>query len=576
MLIKQAGILGKITFIVQPNHAFLPLLAETCVITSDQLSFMLNYGKVAPIILSIEEVNMYMKNWLKGLTLSLALSSAALATPDAHAVDQFTDYLKTQHHFAHQHIDGADVLVLPVAEGGLVLPQKWSDAAKQIITDAVALEGFEGKQGQFLELLALPEFYAKRLWLVGTGTELERAAAERIGATLASKLSDKMNTVVVHGKDLNPNQIAAIAHGMDLRSYRFDRYKSEPAARPEYTVHWHGRDEAAAKAAYALTQPVAHGIFVARDITNLPGGDGYPKAIAEMAAEAVANYDIKATVYSPEQVKELGMGALYGVSQGSQHKAHLLVLEYQGGAANEAPIALVGKGNTFDTGGYNLKTSGSSIVRMQTDKAGGAAVIGAVMALAGQQAKVNVAGVVPLSHNLISGTALLPGDVVVTGDGTRVEVVNTDAEGRLILADGIWFARDQLKARAIADIATLTGSKARALGTDYAAIFSEHDALIGAMQAAGELTEEQVWQLPLGPYDGIIDSWLADVQNVGSPGAQAGARFLQHFAKDTPWIHIDMAANAYSTSAKGIHPAGANGYGVRLLSEWVKNYSDAE
>ncbi|MDN7126097.1 leucyl aminopeptidase family protein [Pseudidiomarina terrestris] len=518
-----------------------------------------------------------MKKSITAVLLTAALAGGATLSTDVQAQAAFSDYVKTQHQFAHKHKDDADVLVLLASEtedGAIHLPEMWDPQVRSIVQSALALEDFTGKHGQQVELLALPGFYAKRLWVVGTGTAMTRADAEKLGAQVAVQVGEAADTVVVHAKGFSDTQVAAMAHGMDLRNYRFDRYKSEPAERPDYTVHWHSDQSDAAAQAYADTQPLAHGVFVARDIINLPGSDGYPKAIAEIAQTAVSNYDIKATVYTPEQVKEMGMGALYGVSQGSQHKSHLLVVEYQGGG-NEAPIALVGKGNTFDTGGYNLKTSGSSIVRMQTDKAGGAAVLGAVMALAGKDAELNVAGVVPLSHNLISGSATLPGDVLHAADGTRIEVVNTDAEGRLILADGIWYARDRLKARAIADIATLTGSKVRALGTDYAAIFSEHDALISTMKAAGESTGELVWQLPLGPYDGIIDSWLADIQNVGSPGAQAGARLLQHFAKDTPWIHIDMAGNAYGTSASGIHPAGGNGYGVRLLSEWVENYNSA-
>lgn len=521
---------------------------------------------------------MTMKKNLLAIALGAALTVGVTLDNAAYAQASFSDYVQTQHNFAHQHMDNIDVLVLlasEVEDGSVALPQMWNAETRSMIQDALALEEFTGKQGQQVELLALPNFYAKRLWVVGTGSDLKRTDAEKLGANFAAKLNDKAETVVVHAKGLSDKQVAAMAHGMDLRNYRFDKYKSEPAKRPNYTVHWHSDNGDAAAVAYADTQALAHGVFVARDIINLPGSDGYPKAIAELAQEAVSGYDdIKATVYTPEQVKEMGMGALYGVSQGSQHKAHLLVVEYQGGG-DEAPLALVGKGNTFDTGGYNLKTSGSSIVRMQTDKAGGAAVLGAVMALAGKDANVNVAGVVPLSHNLISGSATLPGDVLIAGDGTRIEVVNTDAEGRLILADGIWYARDQLKARAIADIATLTGSKVGAVGTDYSAVFSDHEDLLTAMKTAGEETGELVWQLPLGPYDGIIESWLADVQNVGSPGAQAGARFLQHFAKDTPWIHIDMAGNAYATGANGIHPAGGNGYGVRLLAEWVENYNAA-
>lgn len=509
------------------------------------------------------------------LTASI-LTLSMLAAAPAKAASTWQDYLQTTTTFAERAPANPDVMVVFVPEAEtLQLPSRFSTDARNQVSRVADVAEFTGKSGQVVEVIAPAGLDAKRLWLMGTGTELEATKAEELGATIAAKLTDKTTTVMLDANGLDAQQVAHIAHGMDLRNYRFDRYKKEPKPRPNYAITWQVADTTATEQAYAQTQPLAHGVFVARDIINLPGSDGYPKAIAELAKVAAEPYGIKATILTPEQVKELGMGSLYGVSQGSQHKAHMLILEWQGAGNDEAPIALVGKGNTFDTGGYNLKTSGGSILRMQTDKAGGAAVIGAVMALAGQKADVNVAGVVPLSHNLISGSATLPGDVLIAGDGTRIEVTSTDAEGRLILADGIWYARDRLKARAIADIATLTGSKVGALGTEYSAVFTPDETILNAIKAAGDDTAELVWQLPLGPYDGIIDSWLADIKNTGGPGAQAGARFLQHFAQDTPWVHIDMAGNAYSESAKGIHPAGGNGYGVRLLTEWVKQYDAA-
>jgi len=212
---------------------------------------------------------------------------------------------------------------------------------------------------------------------------------------------------------------------------------------------------------------------------------------------------------------------------------------------------------------------------MQGDKSGGAAVVGAMMALAGQQVPINVVGVIPLSQNAISGEATLPGDVSTAGDGTTIEVASTDAEGRLILADGIWYARETFNPRVIVDIATLTGAKTTALGTEYSAIFSNHDDLVNTMRAAGDLTRERVWQLPLDGYGSIVNSRIADIRNTGTPGAQAGAIFLQHFAGDTPWLHIDMAGQALSDSARGINPPGATGHGVRLLTEWVKIYANS-
>ena len=511
---------------------------------------------------------------MKFIRVITALLVMALVAPAS------AKYLTTKHVFTDAPGQAADTLIMLVPEGQQPVLEGWADNSKAQLKAAAATAEFTGKAKHVVEVLAPINLSASRVWLVGVGEDgaMTRAEAELLGASLAAKISTskgieqlQVASQLVADADTNTALVAALAHGIDLRNYRFDRYKSKPEPRPSQSFSWQVVDSAAATAAYQQTTAIAEGVFVARDITNLPGGDGYPKAIAELAKAAVKGSGVKVTILNPAQVKAAGMGSLYGVSQGSQHKAHLLVLHYKG--SDDQPIALVGKGNTFDTGGYNLKTTGSSILRMQTDKAGGAAVIGSLLALARQQAKVNVVGVVPLSHNLISGEAILPGDVLKAGDGTTIEVTSTDAEGRLILADGIWYARDKFKPRAIADIATLTGSKVGALGSEYSAIFSAHSDLIDTMTAAGKTTGEIVWQLPLGPYNNPIRSHLADIKNTGSPGAQAGALFLQHFAKDTPWIHIDMAGSAFSESASGLAPAGGNGYGVRLLTEWVQLYS---
>lgn len=511
---------------------------------------------------------------MKFIRVISALLAFALVAPVS------ASYLNTKQVFGDVHQRNSDTLIVLVPEDQAPVVESWPKNSQDHIKGAAAVAEFTGKAKQVVEVLAPTNFANSRVWLVGVGKDgaMSRVDAELLGATLAAKMAGtksiervQIETRLVTDAATNVALVASLAHGMDLRNYRFDRYKSQPEARPSQSIYWQVTNPRAVTEAYGATTAIAEGVFVARDITNLPGGDGYPKAIAEFAAAAGKAAGVKVTILTPEQVKAAGMGSLYGVSQGSQHKAHLLVMHYEG--SNDRPIALVGKGNTFDTGGYNLKTSGGSILRMQTDKAGGAAVVGAVLALARQKAEVNVVGVVPLSHNLISGEAILPGDVLKAGDGTTIEVASTDAEGRLILADGIWYARDKFNPRAIADIATLTGSKVGALGSEYSAVFTAHDAVLETITAAGKATGEIVWQLPLGPYNNPIRSHLADIKNTGSPGAQAGALFLQHFAKDTPWVHIDMAGSAFSESASGLAPAGANGYGVRLLTEWVKLYS---
>jgi leucyl aminopeptidase len=489
-------------------------------------------------------------------------------------------YLQTTTHFANGGMAGADSLVVLVPEGSAQLSLAgWSQDTITQVNRALAAAEFTGRARQRAEVLAPAGLAYDRLIALGVGNPaaLQRPVAEQMGAMLANHINDTraaiidLNTTLISDMPLAATIAASIAHGVDLRNYRFDQLKSAPDARPAQTYHWIVGAQADAQQQYNLMRALAEGVFTARELTNLPGSDGYPAAFAEYARQVLEPLGVEVTILTPEQVLAAGMGSLYGVSKGSQHKAHLLIAHWKG--SDEQPIALVGKGNTFDTGGYNLKTTASSILQMQGDKSGGAAVVGAIQALAGQQVSINVVGVVPLSQNSISGEAVLPGDVLRAGDGTTIEVASTDAEGRLILADGIWYARDRFNPRVIADIATLTGAKTTALGTDYSAIFSDQEAILATLREAGELTGELVWQLPLGPYNGIINSRIADIANTGSPGAQAGARFLQHFAGDTPWVHIDMAGQALITSAQGVHPAGATGHGVRLLTEWVKIYA---
>lgn len=506
---------------------------------------------------------MFLKQVVGALAATSVLSWSAVAG----------SHLDTTVHFS-QDTQDANTRVIFVPSDTAVTLSEWSSRANDAVARAAQIEDFTGQASELVTLVAPEGTQADHLLLAGVGNpaELSRFKAEKLGASIAAALQPELADVVFDTRLINNPGVAAelsahIAHGIDLRNYRFDRYRSEPDARPQTAYHWVVKSPDMAEKKYQASLAIAKGVFVARDITALPGGDGYPEAIVKLAQNAMKDLDIDVTVVTPEQVDEMGMGLLKSVSQGSQHGSYLLAAHYKG--SNDAPLALVGKGNTFDTGGYNLKTSSSSILRMQTDKAGAGAVIGAVMALAAQKAPVNVVAIAPLSHNLISGSATLPGDVVKAGDGTLVEVANTDAEGRLILGDGNWYANDQFQPRAIANIATLTGSKVGALGTGYAALFASDDDLRSAIIEAGNVTGEKVWELPLDGYDGIIDSPLADIRNIGSPGTQAGAAFLKHFAGDTPWIHVDMAADAMVSSDTGIHPAGPTGFGVRLLTEWA-------
>lgn len=490
-----------------------------------------------------------------------------------------SSYLSTQTLVVSQFTEQGDTLVVIVPEDTAIRLAGWSQTTADHVQRVMTIAKFKGEVGQTHTIVAPPELTVDRLVLLGVGdpATAPRYKVEEAGASLAALLNSlSAEKVSVDGSLItddahNTRVLAQLSHGVDLRNYRFDRLKSEADARPSQHITYRVSNLAQATQEFADLRALAEGVFLARELTNLPGSDGYPAAFAEYARQALKPLGVKVTILGPEQVKKLGMGALYGVSQGSQHKAYLLVAHYRGN--KDQPVALVGKGITFDTGGYNLKTDSSSIARMQSDKAGAAAVIGAVVALAGQKADVNVVAVAPLAHNMVSGTAQLPGDVVTTGSGLTIEVANTDAEGRLVLADGLWYAREHFTPRVMADIATLTGSKVRAIGTDFSGVFSNHEEVYQSLYQAAEATHERVWRLPLDPvFEEAIESRIADMKNTGSPGASAGAMLLQRFVGDTPWIHIDMAGNALMDSDKGIHPKGATGYGVRLLTEWVKIY----
>src|SRR5690554_1052172 len=392
-----------------------------------------------------------------------------------------TSYLSTTTKLVSAVNEQNDTLVVVVPENTTVRLAGWSNATASHVQRVMAIAKFDGSVGKTHTIVAPPGLNAERLVLVGVGDPAvtPRYKIEEAGAALAALLNSAAAVkVAVDGSLIadasqNSRVLSQLSHGVDLRNYRFDRLKSEVDARPAQQFTYQVSNRSQADKAFADMRALAEGVFLARELTNLPGSNGYLAAFAEYARQTLEPLGVEVTILGPEQVKELGMGALYGVSQGSQHKAHLLVAHYRGN--NDQPIALVGKGITFDTGGYNLKTTSSSIVTMHTDKAGAAAVVGAVVALAGQKADVNVVAVAPLARSMVSDVAQLPGDVVTTGSGLTIEVGNTDAEGRLVLADGLWYAREHFAPRVMADIATLTGAKVRAIGTEFSAVFSDHE-----------------------------------------------------------------------------------------------------
>lgn len=443
------------------------------------------------------------------------------------------------------------------------------------LNKVIEFSDFKAGYGKTLEVIAPNGSDHQRILLVGLGEQpkLDAAKMAKLGGNVHAKLqSAKQANVSLDFSELKDSAInakyaAEFAHGANLRDHRFEQYKKEQDSHVvNYTLDVENLDQAIKT--HKLLQSIEQGVFLARDLTSEVATEMTPVDFAK-AAKELKKLGVKITVLEPKQLKKLGMGALEAVGRGSEEGARLVVAHYQGN--KNTPIALVGKGITFDSGGYSLKT-GASIARMKSDMAGAAAVLGTVKAMALAKADTNVVAVMGMAANMVSQFAVAPGDVVRTAEGLSVEIVNTDAEGRLVLSDAMWYARDKYKPSIMVDVATLTGSKIRAVGNDYAAVFSDDDTLVEQLTVAGKQVNENLWRLPLG-YEDALKSDIADLKNIGShgPGATTAASFLQNFAGDTRWVHIDIAGNALNSKAKDELAEGGTGYGVRLLSNWLLN-----
>ncbi|MBY6107156.1 leucyl aminopeptidase [Ferrimonas balearica] len=500
---------------------------------------------------------------------ALGLVAAAIALPASAETYQFTSELKGHPTtlVLFQQQDGA-------LYGQATLPQATHN---QILRAAEAAQ-FSGKQDQKLEILAPNGIKSARLVVMGLGDDaLTEGEINALGGQLATHLAalpEQQVGVLTSGIDNGAEFAAQFAHGIELKSYRYTRYTPESTAE---TKHYQvvAENQQSASARHAALQAVEAGVFMARDMTNATAGDMYPGSFAEQA-ESLRKLGVKVTVLDRKDLEKLNMGALVGVGKGSEREPKLVVAHWQG--SDEAPIALVGKGITFDSGGYNIKATGTSIIYMKSDMAGAATVLGTVKAMAMQKAPVNVVAVMPLAENMVSERALRPGDVVVTGQGTTVEVTNTDAEGRLILADALWYAREQYQPQMIVDVATLTGSKVRALGREFTGLFSDDSSMVTELTYAGERVGEKLWRLPLAPAFGDeLKSDIADMKNTGkSAGASVAAMFLHAFVGDARWAHLDIAGDALTSTGTDFAPKGATGHGVRLLSYWLTEQAEAQ
>ena len=335
-------------------------------------------------------------------------------------------------------------------------------------------------------------------------------------------------------------------------------------------------DVAAARKALAPSAHVVDGVIMARELVNEPPNVLYPVEFARRASQ-LRKLGVDVEILDVKAMTKLGMGALLGVAQGSTQPGRTVIMRWNGGKRGDQPVAFIGKGVCFDTGGISIKGA-ASMEDMKGDMGGAACVVGLMHALAARKAKVNVVGAIGLVENMPDGNAQRPGDIVTSMSGQTIEIINTDAEGRLVLADVLWYVAKKFKPKFMIDLATLTGAIMVALGTEYAGLFSNNDELAERLTKVGQATGERVWRMPLGPeYDKLIDSQFADMKNTGSRhgGSITAAQFLQRFVDNTPWAHLDIAGTAMGAPKSEINHSWSSGYGVRLLERLVAEYYEA-
>ena len=439
---------------------------------------------------------------------------------------------------------------------------------------------FKGKLAASLEILAPSGPGFSRLALVGAGKPDERkgSAWSRIGGAAMGAAGKAGEIAVIADLPdgvMAPEAVAELAMGMVLRAYTFDKYKTKKGDKKDKAakVTVHCADPSAAKKAWADAEALADGMMLARDLVNEPANILGPEEFAGKA-KALEEFGVEVEILTEKEMKKLGMGALLGVAQGSVRPPRLAVMQWNGGKSKDQPVAFIGKGVVFDTGGISIKPA-AGMEDMKGDMGGAAAVTGLMHALAARKAKVNAIGVIGLVENMPDGNAQRPGDIVTSMSGQTIEVLNTDAEGRLVLCDALHYVNDRFKPAFMINLATLTGAIIVALGHDHAGLFSNNDELAERLHAAGRETDEKVWRMPLAPeYDKLIDSKNADMKNIGGrwAGSITAAQFLQRFVGDTPWAHLDVAGTAMGSPSSEISKGWASGFGVRLLDRLVREH----
>jgi len=455
-------------------------------------------------------------------------------------------------------------------------------ASGDLLARAAAAESFKGKSGSALEIVAPSGLDLARLIVLGVGKarELKEQDFVKLGGAAMSKIPSSATAATIIAEPasgIKAEQAADLALGVRLRAYAFDRYKTkrkeDEERAKEVKVTIAVASVPPVEKAFAARDAVADGVALARDLINEPPNVLYPEEFARRAA-SLKKLGLQVEVLDVAAMKKLGMNALLGVGQGSAHESRLVVLRWNGGKKSSEPVAFIGKGVCFDTGGISIKPA-SGMEDMKGDMAGAACVVGLLQALAARKARVNAVGAIGIVENMPDGKAQRPGDIVTTMSGQTIEIINTDAEGRLVLADVLHYVNTRFKPKFMIDLATLTGAIIVALGHEHAGLFANDDKLADRLLKAGLATGERLWRMPLGAdYDKKIDSKFADMKNTGGRdgGSITAAQLLQRFVDKTPWAHIDIAGTAMSSPQTDINKSWGSGFGVRLLDRLVADH----
>ncbi|GAA4041961.1 leucyl aminopeptidase [Parerythrobacter jejuensis] len=453
---------------------------------------------------------------------------------------------------------------------------------ERALADGAKAARFKGGAGQLFDGFVERDGNVVRVALAGAGEKDASARAlncEKAGAALAAKFLTSGETTIVldlSAAGLSAAETASVLTGLRLRTWRHDAYRTTLKEEQKKTLA-HAIVVGATKtapAAWETEAALCEGIEFTRHLVAEPANKVYPESFVSKCRDALQGTGIEITVLTDDDMEKLGMGALLGVGLGSERPSRILAMKWNGGEPGQRPMAFVGKGVTFDTGGISLKP-GAGMEDMKWDMGGAGAVAGGMVALAKRKAKANVVGVVGLVENMPDGKAQRPGDVVTSANGQTIEVINTDAEGRLVLCDALWWTQKEYDPVAVVDFATLTGAMIIALGSEHGGVFANDDDLADKLLAAGESTGDKLWRLPVSPaYDKLINSPIADMKNVGPRGAGSitAAQFLQRFIdKDRPWAHCDIAGMVWADKPGQTWDKGATGYGVRIIDQYVRD-----